>query len=372
MTGFDARKKSICVSIFAFFSSCFVGEGYFTSHVGRVPSSTIRFNRCFSVQTFVAKEYLDPLDVADFDGSAQIDPSVLVAAAITDGAVEEPVPRRLSAVRHMIPISVALTIAVFSMLEIAESIRELAERRSIGHAHGITILAALRLGRSVAFFKILRHKGTVVQSSHKVVRLKSKAIMHVVKGAAVLQTQTEELDEKAGELRDHLGNKKARVRTGRRLPAIVGRTRTALVGLVTSSGVAIVAASLAVVACIAEIIDDMQPGAHHGAALLALSELYYQVRRLKARVKKERNRTSKWRKSWFGRLWSRTPVGPCIAVAAAIYAAIEICEDLRPGAHHGVAILALAELVENINRSRILNQLSVNSNQSDLVVAPIR
>jgi hypothetical protein len=102
----------------------------------------------------------------------------------------------------------------------------------------------------------------------------------------------------------------------------------------------------------------MKPGAHHGAALLALSELYYQFRRIKARIKKERNRTSKWRTStWLGKVWSNAPVGPAIAVAAAVYAGIEICEDLQPGAHHGVAVLALAELVENVNRSRILNRV---------------
>ena len=130
----------------------------------------------------------------------------------------------------------------------------------------------------------------------------------------------------------------------------------------TSAAVAISAATLAVLACIVEIIDDMKPGAHHGAALLALSELYYQIRRLKARVKKDRNRSSKWRTStWMGKLWSKTPIGPCIAFAAAVYAGIEICEDLRPGAHHGVAILAFAELVENANRSKLLHQLSIKS-----------
>lgn len=138
-----------------------------------------------------------------------------------------------------------------------------------------------------------------------------------------------------------------------------------LTKFVTSPGVAITAAALAVVACIAEIVDDMKPGAHHGAALLALSEMYYQFRRLKARVKKDQNRTSRWRTSTrMGKLSCKIPVGPAIAIAAAIYAGIELWEDCQPGAHHGVAILAMAELVENINRSKIVKQLETNLNGS--------
>ncbi|KAG7352030.1 hypothetical protein IV203_008078 [Nitzschia inconspicua] len=190
--------------------------------------------------------------------------------------------------------------------------------------------------------------------------------MHAIKGAAVLQTQTEEVDEKVVELMRRvrgIETKESHLICHSASPLdILYRMKMTLVGLLTSTGVAITAATLSVVACVVEIVDDMQPGAHHGAALLALSELYHQIRRVKARVKRVRNRTSNWRTSTrMGRILSKAPMGPCIAVAAAMYAAIEICEDLRPGAHHGVAILALAELVENVNRSKVLNQFSAKS-----------
>ena len=72
------------------------------------------------------------MDLVECDeDEVMLDPTV-VDAAVLDAAVEEPLPTQLlpGAARHMIPISVALTIAVFSILEIAESVKELAERRA--------------------------------------------------------------------------------------------------------------------------------------------------------------------------------------------------------------------------------------------------
>mmetsp|Transcript_55759 Transcript_55759/g.135102 ORF Transcript_55759/g.135102 Transcript_55759/m.135102 type:complete len:404 (-) Transcript_55759:9-1220(-) len=280
----------------------------------------------------------------------------------------------LGVARHAIPMSIAIIIGSFSVMEILESLREMSERQ-LGHAHGVTVLAFIRLFRSMTFLKLLRTKRTalkVARAKHKAltttikavrakknalkaIRAKKAAVKKMMKGAAVLQTQTEELEERAELLghvvvgaelvEDHHDETKKR------------SIQSTITEFITSPGVAISAAILAVVACVVEIIDDMKPGAHHGAALLALSELYYQARRLKARVKKDRNRTSAWRASWMGQLWEKLPVGPLIAIAAAVYAGIEIVEDLQPGSHHGVAILALAELVENINRSRVLHQL---------------
>lgn len=48
-------------------------------------------------------------------------------------------------------------------------------------------------------------------------------------------------------------------------------------------------------------------------------------------------------------------IGTVTVLAAAIFATVEIIEDIKPGAHHAVAVLAVAEFVENVNRSRILN-----------------
>jgi hypothetical protein len=212
--------------------------------------------------------------------------------------------RRLA--RHIAPISTALVIASFSVLEILESTtRELAERQ-IGHAHGIANLAFIRLCRSIA----------------------------------ILQTQAEELEERVDEIREEV-DCEARGRVI--FFSILGKA-------IISPVVTISACVLATAASLVEIFDDMKPGAHHGAALLALSELYYQL----SRLKRFTGRIAVEKKSSIRRVLSKVPVRMIIALAAAVYAGIEIYEDMRPGAHHGVALLALAELVENMNRSRIL------------------
>ncbi|KAG7366129.1 hypothetical protein IV203_028799 [Nitzschia inconspicua] len=361
-------RMSVCVLLCFCVASSFV-EGYLLGTVCHPIARKHSWYRYNLILKSLSSDSLDPLDLVVTNGGNAVDTTV-AKVSIVEGSVEEPIPpslwNKLDATRSVIPISVALTIAVFSVLEILESIRELNERHTVGHAHGVTLLAALRLGRSMAFFKILRHKHTVITSSHKLVRFKSKTVMHAIKGAAALQTQTEELDEKVVELMRRVRGTETKenclICHSASPLDILYRMKMTLVGLLTSTSVAITAATLAVVACVVEIVDDMQPGAHHGAALLALSELCYQIRRVKARVKSVRNRTSNWRTSTrMGRILSKAPMGPCIAVAAAMYAAIEICADLRPGAHHGVAILALAELVENVNRSKILNQFSGKS-----------
>ena len=331
--------------------------------------------------------------LSSLDNAAVINEEEAVLADVEEKTAELSEPfttttsfKGLGVARHVIPMSIAIIIGSFSVMEILESLRELSERQ-LGHAHGVTMLAFIRLFRSMTFFKLLRTKRTalkVARAKHKALtttikavrakktalkavrakttalkalRAKKAAVKKMMKGAAALQAQTEELEERAellghvvvgAELVEEHHDEKPRIRRP---------IQTIVMEFITSPGVAISAAILAVVACVVEIIDDMKPGAHHGAALLALSELYYQARRLKARVKKDRNRTSAWRASWMGQIWEKLPVGPLIAIAAAVYAGIEIVEDLKPGAHHGVAILALAELVENINRSRVLHQL---------------
>lgn len=50
------------------------------------------------------------------------------------------------------------------------------------------------------------------------------------------------------------------------------------------------------------------------------------------------------------RALSRIPLGILIALTAAGYAGIENYEDMQPGTHHGVAILNLAELVEDVKQ----------------------
>ena len=127
---------------------------------------------------------------------------------------------------------------------------------------------------------------------------------------------------------------------------------------------------LALFASAAEIYVDLRPGAHHGAALLALSEVVYQFRRLQ-RIKGwgggrllKRSRSTKLPATFLGRVWQRMTMGTMIALAAAAFALTEVIEDLSPGAHHGVAILAAAECIENVQRSYVTDHATVSSHHA--------
>eukprot|EP00622_Pseudochattonella_farcimen_P004426 FR739811.1.p1 GENE.FR739811.1~~FR739811.1.p1 ORF type:complete len:200 (+),score=10.87 FR739811.1:198-797(+) len=166
----------------------------------------------------------------------------------------------------------------------------------VGHAHGVAALAFVRMTRT------LKH-------------------------VAILQTNLEEINE-SGE---------------HHLERFVGKSRVAkatfsfLEGLLFSRKTAIVFCLLALVACGTEIFYDMSPGGHHGAALLAVSELVHQFFRLK-------------NKPEYPMIRRFIVLG--VAVPAACFAMYEMYEDLQPGAHHAVAVLAAAELMENIFRGK--------------------
>jgi hypothetical protein len=209
--------------------------------------------------------------------------------------------------RHLVPILTAMVIGSFSGLEILKNFREIGERQ-LGHAHGIVVLAFIRLCRSIA----------------------------------ILQTQAEEFEEQVEEVEDEIGFEK-------RIPIL-----STLGKIIISPVVTIAACLFATFASAVKIFDDMKPGAHHGAALLALSELYYQLRCFR-KYRRKGKPTTTTEMSPIARVLSIIPFGALIALAAAGYAGIEIYEDMRPGAHHAVAMLALAELVENINRSKIIH-----------------
>ena len=225
-------------------------------------------------------------------------------------------PRR----RQIVPIMVALIIGSFSVLEIVESLREEADAM-FGHAHGIFLLSLIRLFRSIA----------------------------------ILQTEAEEFGEAVEKMmevegEDHTGNMK-------------GSWQRSLAKFVVSRKVSIVACVMASIASVIEIVDDIKPGGHHGAVFLALSELNYQINRFSHvtdHAKKKGNDNDNDNKEVANKKKIRRVtsvlVGPACFVAAACFAAFEIYEDMRPGAHHAVAVLALAELVENVNRSKLMNR----------------
>lgn len=132
--------------------------------------------------------------------------------------------------------------------------------------------------------------------------------------------------------------------------------RRSFTRFVVSRKACIAACIMASIASITEVVNDLKPGAHHGAVFLALSELNYQVSRA-ARIVGPGDKPkveSKKRLLSFSSL--RALVGPLMFLAAATFSAFEIYEDTRPGAHHGVAVLALAELIENVDRSKVLKR----------------
>jgi len=204
---------------------------------------------------------------------------------------------------------------------------EIIERRNkLGHAHGMPFSAVIRLGRSMA----------------------------------ILQTEAEEVHEQMEKIDETIGVR------------LHGTFLSRLGNWIASPFVTILACLFAALASIVEIMEDLKPGAHHGAALLALSELYYQVGRLPQQRRHRKLQQSggsndtttdtngsskKSSMNILRQLRSRIPpLGAVIALAAAAYAGIELRENFfKPGAHHAVAIMALAELIENINRSNVIH-----------------
>jgi len=219
------------------------------------------------------------------------------------------ISKRRAAARHLIPLSTALVIGSFSVFEIVKDLSEVAARR-IGHAHGVSILAFIRFCRS----------------------------------AAILQTQTEEFEEQIEEIKEKTRATSSTQAGGSTILAKLGRR-------MVSPVLTIAACIFASVASLIEIIDDLKPGAHHGTILLSLSELLYQVGRYRSRGEGDKNIDAKPSENSVAANWfSRIPFRALVALAAAVYSGIELYEDFRPGAHHGVALLALAELSENFQR----------------------
>lgn len=220
--------------------------------------------------------------------------------------------------KSVVPISVALIIGTFSVLEIVESMRETREF-ALGHAHGIFLLALIRLFRSLA----------------------------------ILQTQVEEFEEGLEHAGVDLEFEEDRGSKGKSFVAAVAR-------FAVSPTLTIAACVAAGVACMIEVVDDLKPGGHHGAAFLALSEIVYQLRRLFHLREKRRKAkgivSTEANKGVLMRMWQwfckKVPFGIIIALGAVGFAGYELMEDIRPGGHHGVAVLAAAELVENLNRSK--------------------
>ena len=221
--------------------------------------------------------------------------------------------------RHIVSIMVAIVIGSFSILEILESLREEVEL-ALGHAHGIFFLSLIRLSRSLA----------------------------------ILQTQSEEFTEAAENLTE--GKETERGNDSSSKNGLMSSWRRSFMRFAVGRKACIAACIMASIASITEVINDLKPGAHHGAVFLALSELNYQVSRGAHIVGAGGKPKVESKKRFLSFSSLRALLGPFMFIAAAAFAAFEIYEDTKPGAHHAVAVLALAEFIENIDRSKVLKR----------------
>merc|ERR1712183_533128 len=94
-----------------------------------------------------------------------------------------------------------------------------------------------------------------------------------------------------------------------------------------------------------ECLRNFHFGGHHGLVILSLADSAHMLRSTR---------------QCSGSVLVLGPVlSMILAGSAALCALVELTNDLRPGSHHDVAILAIAHLVENVERTR-RNRLSAS------------
>lgn len=87
-----------------------------------------------------------------------------------------------------------------------------------------------------------------------------------------------------------------------------------------------------------EVVEDVAPGGHHGAVLLALNELLEIGESISANVLK---------RSWLQEVFENRILRIAILLGAACLAALETFSSVagkRIGAHYGVAVLSLLKV----------------------------
>jgi hypothetical protein len=144
------------------------------------------------------------------------------------------------------------------------------------------------------------------------------------------------MTQEAEELEDAISTRKALV-----------KPLSALVGLLTSKFIAIALAVAALAAALVEVFEDVSPGGHHGAVLLAINELL------------EILETARLVKGQFllhimrNHLLRLAIVGG--ATAFALVEALSSVGSKKIGAHHGVLLLASSKTLRCLGllRSRL-------------------
>ena len=98
---------------------------------------------------------------------------------------------------------------------------------------------------------------------------------------------------------------------------------------------------LAIGASAYEVWEDLEPGGHHGALLLSVSELH--------EVAEEAAGEGQ---ALIQRLLENRLLKLGLAGGALAFAALELAEDILPGAHHGVALLAAGHVLKALGEWR--------------------
>ena len=86
-----------------------------------------------------------------------------------------------------------------------------------------------------------------------------------------------------------------------------------------------------------EVFQDLKPGGHHGMLLLSLHELHDVGEEVVGEGE-----------SPLARILGNPFLKLALAAGALGFAAVELAEDLTPGAHHGVAAIALGHVVKGV------------------------
>jgi hypothetical protein len=250
---------------------------------------------------------------------------------------------------RLLPVATAVTISAFALVEIYDTFFDF----RLGRAHGLLSVGAVKLATAVGELQaeaaiVLDEDGSLGRA---VIEVKNNASSEVA-----LRRSVSGVTDSAATSVSLAGppqpppQSPPRQSFSPRAQTKAAKARALLVGRRTT----MVACAFALVACIVEIVRDLEaPGrGRHGAALLTLSELVNHWCRLfpATEIGNGGNNSG----HLFATALQRRRVATMgVAVPAALYAAEEVlAADWRHlGAYHAAAVLAAAQFTENFYRA---------------------
>lgn len=248
---------------------------------------------------------------------------------------------------RLLPVATAVTISVFALFEIYETFFDF----RLGRAHGLLSVGAVKLATAVGDLQaeaaiVLDEDdslGRVIVEVNKNASSEGalrRSVSGIAGSAATLLSSNGPPQSPPQSLPRQSSSPRAQTRAAKARALLVGRRTT------------MVACAFALVACIVEIVRDLEaPGrGRHGAALLTLSELVNHWCRL---FPAQAGDTGDHGHHLAAALQRRRVATMGVAVPAALYAAEEVlAADWRHlGAHHAAAALAAAQFTENFYRA---------------------